>query len=316
VPLIILFFLIKAKGNARQRVFWAIKESFFYILTVFIFIYIDIFYIGFSNKELQYQPSFSFKQTLNSFGWYLAWSLGLPEMMLDFVGPGFHLNPNLMKYWGGYFKIIFPSFFVLITLIFSSFLLVLVKMKKKFLNPNILVWMIWFPIALSPVIFLPFHKFSYYLHPALPGFWIVVVYIIFYSYKIIATKSRKLAGLYFFTFVSTVFLISITSVSLANVTYWSANRGRIAKILISNFKKEYSSLPKGAIVYFQNDPHYPEIAADWGGSSKQAFFALSGSDAFQLLYRDPSIKVYYEDMGGPPSYSEQESIIKFVAKMD
>ena len=74
-------------------------------------------------------------------------------------------------------------------------------------------------------------------------------------------------------------------------------------------------LPKGSVVYFINDPAYPYVAKEWGGSSKQASIILSGSDALQLLYKDPTLKVFYEDLDGVPNDLIGTTIYTMVARI-
>ena len=73
----------------------------------------------------------------------------------------------------------------------------------------------------------------------------------------------------------------------------------IAEKLINDITGKYPELPRGSVVYIKNDPNYPDISGDWGGTSTQANYILNGSDALQLVYGDMDLKVYYEDLGVP-----------------
>lgn len=79
-------------------------------------------------------------------------------------------------------------------------------------------------------------------------------------------------------------------------------------------KSTYPTLPKGAIVYFKNDPQYPFLTQEWGGTSKQASLILNGADALQLLYNDPTLKVYYEDLSSIP-YDTPDKLFTVVARI-
>ena len=162
----------------------------------------------------------------------------------------------------------------------------------------------WFPAGLLPVLFLPWHKSTYYLAPALPAFWGAVGYLV---YKV----NPKLLGILAIVLLT----LNVASVRLGDSTYWAAQRGRIAKRLIDRIKIEYPDLPQGAVVFLKNDPSYPLVAEDWGGTSKQASFILSGSDALQLLYEDPSLKVYYEDLGGVPGDIPEDIVFPITARL-
>jgi hypothetical protein len=69
----------------------------------------------------------------------------------------------------------------------------------------------------------------------------------------------------------------------------------VTQKVISYFAKEYPAFPKGKEVYFYNDSAF--ITEGWG-ASQHISVALSGSDALQVFYHDPKIKVYYQDLDG------------------
>lgn len=266
------------------------------------FLYIDIFKIGLSPTEEQYQAVIDPKKILHSLSWYSAWAFGLPEMLIDFVLPGFKLNPSLMRYWGNYYIVIFISaafsFLILSTMLFFSFLRKGVVLKKEFIFTAI-----WFIAAISPVILLPAHKSIHYLIFALVGFW-----------SLIMLMAINLSKKWLAVFLILLFILQITSIKLGEKTHWAATRGKLAEKLIKDFKSKYPVLPKGAIIYFENDPSYPYLTKEWGGTSKQASLILNNSDALQLLYKDPSLQVFYEDLGGIPKGFPPDQIYSFETK--
>lgn len=256
----------------------------FFLLLV-VYFYLDFSVIGLPVQERQYGFNFSPLRIINSYFWYFVWSLGAPEMLLDFVGPGFKLNPNLLKFWGDYFRLIFPLFLISV---FFIFLTIKNLIKDKILR--LLVF--WFIIAVGPVAILPFHRSTYYLAPALPAVGGIVGLVVDKLLK----KSKVLASF----FLMSLLLLSLVSVRLGDRTYWAITRAKIAEKLLKDIKSNYPTLPKGASVYITNDPNYPFISQDWGGSSKQASIILSGSDALALVYNDETIKVFYEDLHPKP----------------
>ncbi len=289
---ILLAGLLWIKG--KKSYFYLIPFTFFTVL----FLYLDLIYIGVSKTEVAYIPAFNIKTTLNSSMWYTGWALGLPEMLIDFVPPGLKLDPRLMQYWGNYFSLIFPAFFgVLAILVFS-----VLKFYKKLTNKNFLFLLYWFPVALLPVIFFPVHKSTYYMAIAMPGFCGALSYIILQNKKII---TLALVGLFI--------LLNITSVKLGEITFPAARRAKIAQKLISDIKNQYPTLLISATVFVKDDPNYPFIAQDWGGSAKQASFALSDANAFRLLYHDQSLKVYFE---GKDTLPKDDLVFEFVAKIE
>lgn len=304
---------IREKGW-RKMLKRGVKELWIFFAALLIYLYLDAVRIGFLQKEEQYRVVLSIKRAINSFSWYAAWALGVPEMLIDFVRPGLKLNPSLMRYWGEYFKIIFPTFFASIAIVGGSLAFLLVR-EKLLRDKKFWFLLLWFPLALFPVILLPLHKFTYYLAPALPAFWGVVGFVTFSTYWQLKKRHRNLSNVVLGGFVSALIILSVTSVRLGDSTYWAASRGRIAERLLNEVRLAYPQLPKGAAVYFKNDQNYPFIAQEWGSTSKQASFVLNGEDALQLFYHDPTLKVFYEDLGGVPKDFSKDKVYSLVARL-
>lgn len=275
------------------------KEVLPYFLMIVIFFLINYFIIGFSQTEVEYRMVFSIKKLVNTFSWYSAWALGLPEMTVDFVGSNLKIDPRLMRYWGNYFKVIWPTFITSLGILVGLGTFVFMKKKEKLFDKRLWFLLGWFVISLLPILFLPVHKKTYYLAIGLPFFWGAIGYIGYVG-------SKK-----FLIVLSIVLLaMNIVSIQLGDETYWAAKRGRISERLINDIKFKYPRLPDGATVLIRNDPNYPFVADDWGGTSTQANFILSGSDALQVLYNDPTLEVFYEDLGG---VEISEDVYEFVA---
>lgn len=281
-----------------------------FFLVLFAYLYLEISRIGFSNGEKQYQVVLSLKSALNSYMWYAGWAIGLPEMLIDFVFPGFNLNPNLMKYWGGYYFIIFSTFFVSLLFLALGTGYCLFKKRKTILNKKILFFLFWFLVSLLPVILLPLHKSTQYLETGLAAFWTIIGFIILNTYQ-----ELKFGKAYLIILLISLFALSTTSIVLQRTTYWAAERGKYAKQLIEQVTITYPTLPKGSVLYFENDPSYPFIAKAWGSSSKQAAFILNNEDALRLIYKDSTLKVYYQDLNQPPGTYPKDKIYTLKAKI-
>lgn len=300
IPFLILaLFFIRYPINTALRKIWQVIPFFIILLT---YSYLETSKIGFSTAEKQYQIVFNAKTMLNSYMWYTGWALGLPEMLIDFVQSGFKLNPTLMKYWGNYYLIIFSAFFTNLFLLSTGLIYLLIKKAKVFINKKFLFFVLWFVISLIPVILLPLHKSTQYLETGLVAFWAIIGFIILNIYRAsefpLVRWEAKVVKICLFILISSLFTLSATSAILQKTTYWAIERGKYAQQLIEQVTAAYPTLPKGSIIYFENDPNYPFIAKDWGSSSKQAAFILNNEDALQLIYRDPTLKVYYEDTNG------------------
>lgn len=141
--------------------------QYFIILGVYFFSHFYLY--GLATGDT-YIWNFGIRKLLNTVTWYLLWSFNLPESLVDFIGPGFKINPNLFLYWS---KQIIP---ILILSFVQICFVVYILIKSKILNhkSTFLFCISWFLIALVPVLFLPQHKFSFYLTLPLVGivFWL------------------------------------------------------------------------------------------------------------------------------------------------
>lgn len=225
-------------------------------------------------------------------------------MLIDFVLPSFKLNPNLMRYWGRDFTIIFISFATPILILAINTIKLFINEKQFFKDKRFWFFVFWFPVTLLPVIFLPQHKSSYYLALSLSALWTVVGLITFAGYRFFKV-----------IFVIAALLLFATTANLATTTYPAAAWGKLAEKIIKEITTAYPTLPKGAVIYFKNDPNYPNLTTEWGGSSRQVSFILNGSDALALIYKDPTIQVYYEDLDQPPENISGAKIYEITAKI-
>lgn len=299
-----------------------IKDSFFqllklwpFLLSLGLLLYVDIFVIGFSSSEQQYQFVLNFKTIFQSFTWYSLWAFGIPESLIDFVLPNLQLNPNLMRYWGDYYRVIFPTLLLSLSILSFATIFLFWKAKRIFSDKRFLFLLFWFPVSIFPIIFLPAHKSSHYLIFALPAFWGIIGYLLLNFYQNLRKSYKTLALFAIAIFFNSTFLLISTSIKFGDNNYWAATRGRLAEKLIKEIKTTYPTLPKGAVVYFKNDPTYPKLTKEWGGTSRQASFILNGNDALQLLYNDPSLQVYYEDLNDFGGNSPND-VFYIMAKID
>lgn len=259
-----------------------------------------------SNLPIQqvYQPIFQIKSVLNTLGWFVLWSFGLPEILVDFIKPGLVLKSEFIVWYGYFARIVFPClFYTIVGILFMIF-----KFRKRILNRNLLLFITFFLISISPFLFFPQHKFIYYLSfpivwfSAALGLILALIWKTSLYYKVIALS----------VLISFI-VVSYQTIGLNSKTYWAAKRAKSAEALVYQLRLDHPAVKKGSIFYIMDDPNYPFISKEWGTSSKQAFYILSGSDAVQLLYRDPSIKVYFESIGIPKNLNSNR-LISFTAK--
>lgn len=313
-PFLIMGLIFTNKPRTEFKKY--ILELIPYFYATLILVYFEISRIGFSSTELQYQAVFNIKTLINSLFWYTNWALGVPETLIDFVLPGFKLNPTLLRYWSNYYIFIFPSYFLSIILLGVAAIYLILSKRLLFKNKVFLFCLVWFPLGLLPVILLPLHKSTHYLIISLPAFWTILGYIILNFYQEFKKKNTLLSKMCLAASIFSLIILSGTSAILGSSNYWAASRGKLAEKLIKEVKNTYPTLSKGAIIYFKNDPNYPFLTKEWGGSSKQASVILNGGDALQLLYKDPTLQVFYEDLGSPPKENPAKTIHVSVIKIN
>ncbi len=105
---------------------------------------------------------------------------------------------------------------------------------------------------------------------------------------------------------------SYINISLNSKTFWAAKRASAAKVLLNNIKNDFPKYPQSSI-YVKDDPFYPKISNEWGSSSRQDFYIMSGSDALKLIYNDPTIKVYYEAIN-PENEFRNINSVEYIAR--
>lgn len=258
------------------------------------------------DQQQTYNPSFNPKDIVNTFAWFTLWSFGMPEMLVDFATLTLNFNPNLFKFYPDYVGSVFPLF----ALILFSLLLVIVSLVyRNFKDRSIWFLGLGYVISLAPFLLFPNHKFVYYLTiPIL--FFCGFCGVLLGKYWGLGNSHKFLIV----TFIVAYIVISYQTINLNKITHWAAKRANSANFLINDLKQKYAGIPEGSVFYIKNDPEYPFIAKEWGTSSKQAFYILSGDDAFKLLFKDPSVKAYYEDVTGPPEENNLEKLIIYEAR--
>ena len=309
-PLILIAYeFLFLKKLSKGKIFSVVLKSspFLIVLLAYVIFRLSVHKLPLAET---YQVDFSLKPVLGNLRWYILWSFGLPVILIDYIGPGLKINPNLIKFFLLPILITLIWVIIFLSLVFISLILVLRNKKSQFLKKKIFWFSIlWFMISILPVVYFQWHKFSYYLTVAHFGFSLFLALLL----GQVRNLSTKLSNLLIVLVVAIFLIGNINTIKLTYRTSWLVTRAKLAKTILENFKKDYPSLPKNSKIYFINDPSSPKINNQWGFSSNQAYVALSGSNAIQVLYNDPTINVYYEDVNTPPDNIKGEDLIKIIA---
>lgn len=277
----------------KQPVIIILKRlSPFFVISAF-FVFANFFLIKLPSQQV-YVPRFSFGSIINNFFWYSIWTIGIPEHMLDFTGPGLKINPRIFWEYSLEYRNMIWSFFAVIVLSVSAIVKYFVKNLKK--SKEIFYIPVIFLIFIAPFLVLPSHRFIYYL--IMPSF------VIFLGAALIISRTKLIFKVFF---LLSFFLLNLNTVKWGEKTYWPYNRSKLAKQILFQIKDNFPFLPKGSTIYLKNDPKFISPDVSWGGTAKQAFYALSGSDGLQLFYQDFSLKVFYEGINDPDVFFEKPS---------
>lgn len=260
-----------------------LKKLIPFALILLPYLYLRLFQFGSVAGET-YIWNFSPIKAANTLMWYFLWSLGAPELLIDYIGSGLRPIPR--------FFTDFPLWWPVILIPLIVMLIFLLKRSLRFARDDkVWVFAILFVVSLLPVLFLPTHKFA--LELGLPLVWmsLLVGYLL----------PQK--GFLLVSFVSIFILYNLSMNYLTYTTHYSVNRGKISERVYRYFKLDYLSPPADSYFEFVND------TADYGtswGSSKQIANSIGGSELFRVLYQDPNYNVYYEDFPGDRPANEKK----------
>ena len=225
--------------------------------------------------------NFSPGKFINTSSWYLFWSLGAPEFLVDYIGTGYRpvakLFVDFPKIW---------PFIIAPLLLLIIFLLISLGLKIKRINRQVIFSFFIFFITLLPVLFLPQHKFALELGLPMVGFSMFLAWVM---------GRQKLAHLFFLIFI----IYNCYTLFLTYPRHYAVSRGEISSKVVAFLKVNYSVSPQGKFFEFQNDTNL--VSKEWG-QSLQIAVALSGADFFRVYYNDLQAQAYFVDFpeGTPP----------------
>lgn len=284
-----LFFFILALGSKQTAVMtpfmifvivWFKRQRNYFKIIWFFPPLVLYLFLHLMNPSLAVENSYIFDfspiKILNTLFWYIAWSFGAPELLVDYISNGFKILPRFYNDFHIWSWIILGEAGIL----FASFCSLLFTTKR--IHRVTILGAIIFIISLLPVIFFPWHKFAYYLTLPLVGFSIALAEVVDFNKKFIS-----------FIFIAAFMILNISSVILNYQTNYSVSRGKISERVFKYFQTNYPLPPKNAYFEFINDT--PLVNQFWG-SSKQIDQAISQSNLFKVIYNNHDYLVFYEDI--------------------
>ncbi|MCL4390437.1 MAG: hypothetical protein M1484_00530 [Patescibacteria group bacterium] len=213
---------------------------------------------------LQFSP-----KVLNTLGWYLLWAFNLPELLVDYIGPGLHINPNLWAFHGTQTMVILAFFAVTVT----GALFALVKKPKGNWAITIIAAS-WFFLTLVPVAFLPWHKFTYELGVPLVG-------LVLFLGWLMARQNNKFLLIICGAWLAT----SLFTLRLTAQTHWIVQGAQVAKRVETYFRTYQGNKN----IVFYDTP--ADAGLPWSPASElkldlsnQDFFAVFYPGKYQVAY--------------------------------
>lgn len=241
------------------------------------YLYLRLFQFGGATGET-YLWNPSPLKAGNTLMWYFLWSLGAPELLIDYISSGLRPIPRFFTDYPSWWPVIISLLLTNLGVLFYLFVRQIKKIDRLLLTSGVL-----FVISLFPVLFLPQHKFALELGLPLIWFSLGVAYLL--------PEKGKLFRLFIFFYLT----LNLSMNYLTYTRHYSVGRAKISQKVFDYFSKNYPNKPEGIYFEFIND------TADYGvswGSSKQIANSIGGSELFRVLYQDPNYNVYYEDFPG------------------
>ncbi|RLC30854.1 hypothetical protein DRH13_03825 [Candidatus Woesebacteria bacterium] len=267
------FLRLKGKKIIPLKKFTLALSS--YAIILLIYLYFHFFLYGLAQGE-SYIWDFS-PRFINTLFWYGLWSFNLPEMLVDFVGPGLRLNPNLFRFWSKEIVPIFLLFGAAISYISYLVLKARKKLKKKDLQ-IIIFSLAWIVLTLVPVLFLSLPQFTYYLTLPLVGIVFVISYLI---------EKANVTDIFKLVFASVWVALSLFTLQLTKETHWVSQGAEVAKNAYTYFN-EHRVGGETVLVDFYDTSEDEELP--WSPSelvkvvlSQNNFFEVFFKDEFELL---------------------------------
>lgn len=251
-----------------------IKKYIPYLIILLSYLYLRLHIFGVATGDT-YIWNFSIKTMFNTLMWYTLWSLGAPELLVDYIGSG--LVP-ITRFYSDYpffaYYILSVTLFLVGTSIYMFSKSLHQRLRRLALFSTIFV------LPLLPVIFLPYHKFTLELGLPLVGFSLLIATL--------SSQKNKLA----LTHISVFILFNITMNFLTYTRHYTVSRSTLARNIYEYVIKNNTTYPINKPLRFID----PDLTGPYEDYSNQISLATSRSDMFQVIYNDPDIVVYFDKM--------------------
>lgn len=275
----VLMFLVEWYRHGKLR-FGVMKKYVPVFMILGIYLFLRFYVRGLSVVGVSYAWDFSLFTALHTATWYGLWSLGLPEFVIDYVGSGVKIIPRFWIDFGVSARILAGGFIALgVTLILLLLRWLLKNVGQQGKKRTIVLGLLWFFVALTPILFLPGHKFAL-------GQSLAVVGLSFFMIAVLKSASKIVTVLFIVVFLS----FNIFSVSLYYSHYVSIQRSTISRNVVEYLMETHPEPPAG--FFFINDK---DVVVEGWGLSRQIHQAMSDHYLTVLYGKGNEPEVKYED---------------------
>jgi hypothetical protein len=274
--LVLLYGFLRSRNQTEIKIRQLIINvlPFFIILSGY-FLMRFLFY-GFAVGE-SYIWDFS-PRIFNTLFWYGLWAFNLPEMLVDFVGSGISFNPNLFRFWS---REIIPVFLLFLSLVSGLAVFIWNARKEIVKNKSYLLFSLgWFSLGLVPVIFLPLHKFTFYLTLPLVGFSLGLSYLISIS---------RMGNRHILLFLSVWLSLSILTLMLTTKTHWIVQGSKVASRVHDYLILQQETTGLRALAFYDSPQ---DEGLPWR-PSELLKVVLSDQNYFKVFWNDKFVARYY-----------------------
>ena len=243
------------------------------LLVIAIYLVLRVFIFPIPAKET-YQMVFNFS-VIKSLLWYFLWFLNVPEVLK------YQINfPNLLFFPDQTFWIPFKDY---VFSLFSTFLILLLAFTYLIMNnlsrrifSMLIVALVVFMVALSPVIFLPKHTFPNYLTIPAASLSIFMAFCL----SVALEQKKTLNFILVILIITSWFILSYTNLAFTKRTHWIPAEDNLSRKFTKQISDLYRKLPSNSKVLI-----YP--------ATDQLRQSLMDQNALRAIYNDLTLTTIY-----------------------
>lgn len=264
------------------------KKNTFVLLFIIsaVYLYFRFAVFGFDTTANDYQWSMNPLQIISTARWYLLWSLGAPESLVNYMPTPLSVLPRYFLDFPLNAQLSLSLLMGVILITILALFSILIKKSNdirsiKKLAHYFAIGIFWFISTLGPLLLLPHHLFALELTLPLIGIMLILSILLKHSPKVIG-----------YSLILFFVLTQLVSVAISKHAHYAILRSKISWKVHQFMTQNHADLTDKTLFYFRND------TGDYGeawGSSKQISQALMGDNYFKVVYKDVDVGVLYED---------------------